>query len=129
MGTRSWVLAAVGLLLGPALAHAQNNAFTYQGRLTSDSLAADGSYDFEFRLFDALTLGNQQGSTLSLPGVAVSGGTFTVGLNFGNVFDGSQRFLEIAVRTAGGGAFTTLAPRQRITSTPYAIRAPRPATR
>lgn len=123
MGTRRWILAAAAVLLGSGLAHAQGNGFTYQGRLTSDALAAEGSYDFEFRLFNAAVDGAQQGPTESLPGIAVAGGVFTVMLNFGSVFDGSPRFLEIAVRPAGSGAFTTLTPRQRITSTPYAVRA------
>src|SRR6185436_15733878 len=34
----------------------------------------------------------------------------------------ANRFVEIAVRTAGAGSFTTLAPRQQISSAPYAIR-------
>src|SRR5207249_8464707 len=33
------------------------------------------------------------------------------------------RWLEVGVRTNGGGAFTTLSPRQRITAAPYAITA------
>ena len=46
-------------------------------------------------------------------------------LNFGSaVFDGSGRWLEIAVRGYGDtNAYTALAPLQPITSTPYAIRA------
>jgi hypothetical protein len=123
MKSRSWILAALVALLIAPLAQAQGNAFSYQGRLASGTVPADGSYDFEFRLFDAVAGGSQQGSTMSIPGVAVSGGLFTVGLNFGNVFDGSPRFLDIAVRPAGGGAFTAIAPRQAVASAPYAVRA------
>ncbi len=43
-------------------------------------------------------------------------------LNFGNQFTGSARFLDISVRPAGGGAYTQLAPRQTISSTPYSIK-------
>jgi hypothetical protein len=34
----------------------------------------------------------------------------------------ANRFVEIGVRPAGGGTFTTLAPRQQVSSSPYAIR-------
>jgi hypothetical protein len=55
---------------------------------------------------------------------AVSNGLFTVSLDFGaGVFAGADRWLEIGVRTNGGGAFTMLTPRQALTPTPYAIHA------
>ena len=54
----------------------------------------------------------------------VSNGLFTVTLDFGSgIFTGADRWLEINVRTNGGGAFTTLSPRQRITTVPYAYEA------
>ncbi len=63
------------------------------------------------------------GSTQAVSSVAVSNGIFTVTLDFGtNAFPGANRFLEIGVRPSGGGSFTTLSPRQQISSTPYAIR-------
>ena len=40
---------------------AQRSAFTYQGRLVMDGSPADGLFEFEFKLFDALTDGNQIG--------------------------------------------------------------------
>ena len=46
---------------------------------------------------------------------------FTVTLDFGGVFTGADRWLEIAVRTNGGGAFAPLTPRQAVTPTPYAL--------
>src|SRR4029077_14995588 len=53
---------------------------------------------------------------------AVSGGMFTVALDFGSgVFTGPARWLEIGVRTNGSGNFTTLSPRQPLLPTPYAI--------
>jgi hypothetical protein len=53
---------------------------------------------------------------------------FTVTLNFGAVWDGSPRFLQIAVRPtpqSGNPPYTTLTPRVAITPTPYAIYAAR----
>jgi len=39
------------------------------------------------------------------------------------VFNGTPRWLDIGVRTNGGGAFTTLTPRQELTASPYAVTA------
>jgi hypothetical protein len=108
----------------PLAAGSQTTAFTYQGRLTDSGGAANGQYDLEFKLYDGVTGGTQQGSTVTLEDVAVTNGVFTVQLDFGAaVFGGADRFLEIGVRPgASTGAFTTLSPRQQVTSTPYAIR-------
>ncbi len=100
----------------------QTTEFTYQGNLKDGASAATGNYDFEFALFDAVTSGMQLGATLLRPGVAVTNGTFAVKLDFGSQFPGANRFLEIHVRTAGGGAFTVLAPRQLVSSSPYSVK-------
>ncbi|MBI1766731.1 MAG: hypothetical protein HYR56_35440, partial [Acidobacteria bacterium] len=102
---------------------AQTTAFTYQGKLTDAGNPANGTYDLQFRLFDALLSGNQVGSTIVREDVTVSSGIFTVTLDFGAaVFAGANRWLEISVRPGvSTGAFTTLAPLQPITATPYAL--------
>src|SRR5947208_716018 len=90
---------------------AQSTAFTCQGRLNDSSNPANGNYDFEFRLFDSLTGGLQQGATLSRNNVAVGDGNFTVVLDFGaDAFPGANRFLQIGVRLAGTPGLTLLAP-------------------
>jgi hypothetical protein len=103
-------------------AFAQNNAFTYQGRLVAVGQPANGLYDFQFRLADAATSGNYIGSTLTNNAIAVSNGLFATTLNFGSaVWNGASRWLEIAVRTTGSPAgFTLLSPRQPLTANPYA---------
>jgi len=101
-------------------AFAQGTAFTYQGRLNDGTSPANGSYDLRFALYDAASSGAQQGNALTNVATGVSNGLFTVVLDFGNQFPGLNRWLEIGVRTNGGGAFTTLTPRQQITPTPYA---------
>lgn len=115
----------VGLLLAMTTAttlHAQTSAFTYQGRLNLNDAPADGIYDLRFTIYDALTGGGAAGGPLTNTAVTVNHGLFSVLLDFGaGVFNGEPRWLEINVRTNGGGAFTTLSPRQEITSTPYAI--------
>jgi hypothetical protein len=54
----------------------------------------------------------------------VQNGLFTVELDFGSVWDGSPRYLEIRLRpgTSTGG-YQQLLPRVKINPTPYAIRA------
>ena len=97
-------------------------ALNYQGRLNDGAGAASGGYDFTFTLYDATTGGGQIGSPFATNAVAVSNGLFVVALDFGpGAFTGDARWLEIAVRTNGGGVFTSLVPRQPLTATPYAL--------
>jgi hypothetical protein len=112
------------LLLIATTARAQTTAFTYQGRLSDGGTPANGNYDLQFTLWDSLDGGIQIGPAQALSSIPVSGGIFTVTLDFGaSAFPGADRFLAISVRPGGGaGAFTDLLPRQRITSTPYAVR-------
>jgi hypothetical protein len=102
---------------------AQSSDFTYQGRLVQNSLPANGTYDFEFKLYNAAA-GGALADTKLRNAVPVANGVFTVRLDFAAaLFDGSDRYLEIGVRTAGsGGGYQQLLPRQQITSTPYALR-------
>ena len=104
---------------------AQPTAFTYQGRLADNGAPANGNYDLRFTLHDAEAAGGPVGTPIAVALVAVSNSLFTVTLDFGaSVFNGSARWLEIAVRTNGSvAAYSTLAPRQPINSTPYAIQA------
>lgn len=109
---------------GAIYAQAQTTAFTYQGRLTDNSAAANGSYDMQFLVYTAATGGTQQGFTVTKTAVPVSNGVFSVQLDMSNspFAAGDNRFLEIRVRlNNSGGGYTTLLPRQQITSTPYAI--------
>ncbi|NOZ95289.1 MAG: hypothetical protein GXP47_11220 [Acidobacteria bacterium] len=97
-------------------------AFTYQGRLTDGGRPANGTYDLRFRLYNAASGGTQVGSTVTKDDVSVSDGLFSVQLDFGNVFDGTALWLELAVRRgASTGAYTTLSPRQALTAAPYAM--------
>jgi hypothetical protein len=123
------------LLIGSALAllatlnpqpstAALGTAFTYQGRLADGGNPATGIYDLRFALYDALSSGAQVGSSLTNAATSVTNGYFTVTLDFGAVFTGNARWLEIGVRTNGSGAFATLAPRQPLTPSPYALYTP-----
>jgi hypothetical protein len=126
---KSKLLAAVGLLSAALGVWAQSSAFTYQGQLGTSGLPASGQFDLRFALYDANTSGNQVGALLTNAPTGITNGLFTVTLDFGSsVFDGNLRWLEIGVRTNGAAsAFTTLAPRQLLTATPYAVYAGRAA--
>ncbi len=99
-------------------------AFTYQGQLNDGGQRADGRYDLTFALFNASTGTGQVGGTLTNTATVISNGLFTVTLDFGAVFDGAARWLEIGVSPNGAGAFVTLSPRQPITPVPYALYTP-----
>src|SRR5215831_6225984 len=106
-------------------AFGQGTAFTYQGQLASGGAPANGSYDISFTLFNTNADGVAVAGSVTNAGTAVSNGLFMATIDFGPaVFTGSNYWLELAVQTNGGSGFTTLAPRQSITPTPYAIYAP-----
>ena len=88
--------------------------FTYQGRLSDGDSPALGEYDFEFNLFNHISasgVGYQVGGTVVKENVEVEGGTFTVLLDFGDVFDGQKRWLEIGVRAGElAGSFSGCEP-------------------
>ena len=120
------ILILFGLLNGmldPAQAAPLSTSFTYQGRLTDNSQLANGTYDFQFRLFDAPTNGAHVPVVLAYPTVAVSNGLFTTELDFGsNVFNGTTWWLEIGLRPSGVPAeFTLLTPRQPLSPVPNAL--------
>ena len=114
---------AIAALLIPSTLRAQGTAFTYQGRLDDGGSPARGIYDLRFSLYDLASGGAQQGNTITNTATTVSNGLFTVTLDFGNQFPGADRWLEVGVRTNGGGAFSTLSPRQQLTAAPYAVQA------
>ena len=99
----------------------QGTAFTYQGVLKGDAGPLDGAVDVRYTLYPAATGPFPIGGTLDFPGTAVQKGVFTNRLDFGDVFPGKERWLEVAVRTPpGAGDYTVIGPRTRIDSTPYA---------
>jgi hypothetical protein len=101
---------------------AQTTAFTYQGKLSDAGFPANANYDMRFGLFDAI--GNQVGTSQTVTNVPAAGGIFSVQLDFGApALSGADRFLEVSISRAGQNNFTTLTPRQQLTSAPYSIQA------
>jgi len=95
--------------------------FPYQGALQDNGVPADGTYDFEFNLFDNIFGGTQIGSTLAVDDVEVVNGVFNVELDFGSeaFTAGERRFLEISV-APDNGTFETLDPRIQLFAVPLA---------
>ena len=124
MRFRAIALAATfALLKGMAGAQTpQGTGFTYQGRLADAGTPADGAFDLQFILYDAAVGGSQVGPIVLRDDVVVTGGLFTVSLDFGASFGGNRRWLDIAVRPgAAAGPFTPVVPRQEISSAPTAL--------
>ena len=102
--------------------HAQGTAFTYQGRLNDGGAPARGTYDLRFKLFEDSFGNTQAGGTVLMNGLAITNGLFTATLDFGaGIFNGSNYWLEVDVRTNGGGGYANLNPLQAVMPSPYAI--------
>jgi hypothetical protein len=98
-----------------ALAQGVTQPFIYQGFLTQGGTPVNGVRQMHFRIYRVLTGGTPLWGTTSPIPVQVSNGLFTVQLNTDiSIWTGEDLFLEIEV------AGTTLTPRVRIGSTPYA---------
>ncbi len=123
------LVAGTMLIAAPALAQPVGTTFTYQGELSEAGTPANGVYDLRFSLFSSPSGTTQTGTTQCADNVTVTNGQFTVQLDFGSVFTGSQSFVEVQVRNAptitcsSSGGFVSLAPRQAILPTPYAMNA------
>jgi len=101
---------------------ALGTAFTYQGRLDTGSGPANGTYDFKFTLLDALTVGNVVAGPFAVDNVSVANGLFTASLDFGAAaFNGQARWLSVEAKAHAAIIYETLAPRQPLTPTPYAL--------
>jgi len=106
---------AICLFLAPALAQ----PVTYQGVLDDSGGPADGLYDVRFSLHTTELGGTPTAIETNLA-VQVTDGLFTTQIDFPpNTLTTATRWLEIAVRPTGGGAYTPL-PRQFMTATPFA---------
>jgi hypothetical protein len=120
-----WIAALLIGLADAALAAPLGSSFTYQGSVHDAGIPAQGSHDFEFRLFDAGIGGTQVGVKLEREDASLTAGIFSVELDYGaSPFVGDARWLEISIRPgASAGAYTTLNPRQRVAPAPYALHA------
>ena len=95
---------------------------TYQGVLEVAGAPADGLFDFQFALFD-VEAGGVASFTDSHANVPVTDGLFVIPdlATAIATLPGRTIWIEVRVRPAGGGTFTALLPRQRITPAPTAV--------
>lgn len=119
------VLAALALMSIAALdtsaqAVPQTTAFTYQGQLNAGGTFPTGLYQFTFTLYDAATGGSPVAGTLPIQrSIQVINGLFTTDLDFGQIFNGTQTWLEVKVGTTTLNE-QTLVARQPINAVPVA---------
>src|SRR5581483_9571679 len=114
-------VAALTILAIPC-ARAQGTAFDYQGQLNAGGAPANGSYDFRFKLSSDALGANAVGAPFLTNNIGVSNGMFHVPVDFGaDVFNGSNYWLEIDVRTNGANTYVALSPLQPLLPAPYAI--------
>src|ERR1700742_4987130 len=100
-------LLLAALIFQTSIAAAQGTAFTYQGKLNASGGAANGTYDFSFRLSSDALANNYVGSPYFVSGVVVTNGLFTATPDFGpGILTGSNYWLEVDVRTNNGGTYT-----------------------
>jgi hypothetical protein len=114
------------LVLAPRFeAHSQpaGAVFTYQGMLRDASLPANGSYDLRFVLHSSATGENPVGGPVTNQNVTVANGLFASEVDFGAAaLAGGERWLELGIRPTGSAnPFSLLAPRHRLTFTPYSV--------
>ena len=122
------VFLVMVLAVQSSLVHAQTTQFSYQGSLKDGANPANGTYDIEIDVFDAVTGGNYF-NTITASNVPVVNGTFSLKLDLGaNMFAGAPRFFQIKVRQSGSATWIVLNPRQEVTSSPYAVRSLTAAT-
>ncbi|MEM1206100.1 MAG: right-handed parallel beta-helix repeat-containing protein [Acidobacteriota bacterium] len=116
-----FALLCAALLCASAPALGQT-AFTYQGEIRVGGDPGQGELDFTFALYGAAGGGSLVAPEVIIEDVEVRDGLFTVQLDFGPVYDGSPRWLEIRVRDGGTiGPYQTLAPRRALTSAPNVL--------
>ncbi len=128
------ILIITGMMcVTPAWAGVGTGEFLYQGQLKKDGLPVNDTCDFVFSLWKdpfSILAGDQVGPDLKFngqapnpPSIDVVNGLFSALLDFGpTAFTDDPRWIEVAVVCpAGGGNFTTLAPRDFVAGAPYSI--------
>ena len=98
-------------------------AISYQGRLDVANFPVDGTYDFEFKLYDVVSDGSPEAGFVIIEDVTVTDGLFALQLDFGpTAFTGQALWLEIGVRPGdSSGDYEILSPRQSVSAAPYAL--------
>ncbi|MCB2154486.1 tail fiber domain-containing protein [bacterium] len=118
-------LAILAFLL-PAVAGIAEpgTAFSYQGHLEDDGTPINGTVSLRFSLYDEATTGSLVAGPITHEDTLAAEGMVDESLDFGAVFDGSPRWMQVDVDPDGGtDAFETVLPRIQILPVPYAVHA------
>ena len=105
-------------------ANGSGSAFSYQGRLASAGQNYSGAADFVFTLYDSAEGGNVVGVPVTMIGVPVAAGVFSVPIPSDPSWflNAPDRYLDVQVRTpTDGDMYTSITPRQRIGQVPAAM--------
>src|SRR5450755_2145488 len=103
-----------------ALLPPQTTAFSYEGQLNAGGTLPTGLYQFTFTLYNAASGGAVVTGTLPIQQpIQVINGLFTTDLDFGQIFNGTQYWLDIQVGTTLANE-ETLVARQPINAVPVA---------
>jgi len=100
------------------------SGFSYQGELLDSGSPANTEYDILFKAFSELEGGDENIIAPEFLNVPVTNGLFNIeNIDFGSeTYAGKEVFLEVNVRkSAEGGEYTALVPRQRIGANPYSV--------
>ncbi|HEX3720910.1 MAG TPA: tail fiber domain-containing protein [Verrucomicrobiae bacterium] len=104
------VLSSLAFSCQLSIASAQGTAFSYQGDLENGGAAVNGLYDFQLKLFTDPFGATQSGPTVTSNAVPVTNGLFIVSPDFGyGIWDGTNYWLQIGVRSNGVGSYSDLA--------------------
>lgn len=111
------LVATLALGREAAAGGALGSSFSFQGQLRLDGEPVQGPRSLLFKLFDDAFGDFQVGVDITAPAFDAfdDDGRFTIELDFGSVFDGDARWLEIWVDGVA------LSPRQRLSPAPYAL--------
>lgn len=105
-------------------ANGNGSSFAYQGRLASSGQNYTGAADFVFTVYDSQQGGNVVGVPVTMVGVPVTAGVFSVQIpaDPSMFVNAPDRYLDVQVRTpADGETYTNITPRQRTGQVPAAM--------
>lgn len=101
----------------------QTPLFNYQGRLNDADAPANGTYQFQFKLFGGASGETQIGPTISDVTLNVVDGVYNAKIDFGAVaYSDGEKYLEVYVRRTSSESYYPIEARKPITLSPYLYR-------
>ncbi len=126
MNINKYALIVAVIAACTIIGHAQTTGFPFQGSFVDAGLPANGTYDLRFILYTDETGPVQVGNSFERLNYNVTGGTYSVNLDFGTMPFVTQELLwvHLAYRVSGSGSgYTYAAAREPLRPSPFALRA------